>query len=207
MFPDYLNQTPATSDELARAQRTLAGLEAPLLKAVLRAWHVRPCREKMPCLAHYTQLKCQFNLRTAVATYWRLASTQSRVEVHERFLQLLFWRQRDYPIYEWIQGGMEHGIIAEVLQEDFDQWCEQLGKKKCDSALWIVARLIRLDPPASKDEFAYCLEPLDTLSITRLNAAWFHLLTRICRQVKITSTGDQKVLAVHFSQDVGPCAI
>lgn len=99
MFPGYLNQTPATSGELARARRTLAGLEASLLKAIFRAWHIKPCREKMPCLARRTQTRCQFNLHTAVAAYWNIASPPAQAVVQERFLQLLFWRQRDYPLY------------------------------------------------------------------------------------------------------------
>ncbi len=204
MFPKYLHQTPETSPELARAQRTLAGLQASLLMAIFRTWHVKPCREKMPCLASHTQPQRQFNMRTAVAAYWHLASPKSRAEVHEKLLQLLYWRQREYPAYEWLQGGMEHGQLAEVFQDDFGDWCEETGKKRCDSAPWIVAKLIRLDPPASKEELTYCLDPLDTLSAARLGAAWLHLLTRVCQRVKILLQGDQKILAVQFSPTVGP---
>lgn len=204
MFPKYLHQTPETSPELARAQRTLAGLPASLLMAIFRTWHVKPCREKMPCLASYSQLQCQFNMRTAVAAYWRLASPRSQSEVHERFLQLLYWRQRDYPTYTWLQGGMEQGQLAEVFQDDFGDWCEETGKKRCGSPSWIVAKLIRLNPSANRGELAYCLEPLDTLSAARLSAAWLHLLTRVCQRVGIHLRGDQKTLVVQFSPTVGP---
>jgi len=204
MFPKYLYQTPETSPELARAQRTLAGLQASLLVAILRTWHIKPCREKMPCLASHTRPKCQFNMRTAVAAYWRLASPKSQAEVHERLLQLLYWRQRGYPAYELLQGGMEHGQLAEVFQDDFGDWCEETGKKRCASPSWIVVKLIRLDPLASKEELAYCLDPLDTLSAARLGAAWLHLLTRVCQRVRIFLQGDQKILAVQFSSTVGP---
>lgn len=204
MFPKYLHQTPETSPELARAQRTLAGLQASLLVAIFRTWHVKPCREKMPCLARQDRRSCQLNLRGTVAIYWNLASPPARAAVQERFLQLLYWRQREYPAYEWLQGGMEHGQIAEVFQDDFDDWCEQTGKKRCASPSWLVAKLIRLNPPANREELAYCLEPLDTLSAARLSAAWLHLLTRVCQRVGIRLQGNQKTLVVQFSPTVGP---
>lgn len=204
MFPKYLHQTPETSPELARAQRTLAGLQASLLVAIFWTWHVKPCREKMPCLARQARRKPQLNLRGAVATYWDLASPPAQAKVQARFLQLLYWRQRGYPAYEWLPGGMKQGQMAEVFQDDFGDWCEKTGKKRCDSAPWIVVRLIRLDPPASQEELAYCLEPLDTLSAARLGAAWLHLLTRVCQRVGILLQGDHKILVVQFSPTVGP---
>lgn len=205
MFPKYLHQTPETSPELARAQRTLTGLQASLLVAIFRTWHVKPCREKMPCLARPGRKPPRLNLRSAVATYWGLASPPAQAKVQERFLQLLYWRQRGYPAYEWLQGGMEHGQIADVFQDDFGDWCEKTGEKRCDSPSWIVAKLIRLDPPANREELAYCLEPLDTLSAARLGAAWLHLLTRVCQRVGIQLRGDQKILTVQFSSTVQPC--